>query len=277
MMPLHQQLEARLDVGLLCVGIKTERVERLALGVAHHASGMRRLRARARLAAEFGVDAERIGGVTERAIKPVRPRLAVTGLLAVEAELPGRTVSCDGVLLIARDRLVAHAGEVIVRMIVLAHVLEAEAPVLALAQAALGGAVARRAGAAGPLARRLIGGRPALLAGLHPDAIEDGRVQFHGPIIMRVAPCRLQALSQPWPIPWFFACVVDPMVTICLKHDPEKWIPVFGQDHAPTLSVERDDDSKKSHPDLKRPHAGSRPDQAKIDQRIRPRKPARGG
>src|SRR5262245_11205683 len=31
MMPLHQELEARLDVGLLRVGIETERVQRLAL------------------------------------------------------------------------------------------------------------------------------------------------------------------------------------------------------------------------------------------------------
>src|SRR4051812_36421726 len=32
-----------------------------------------------------------------------------------------------------------------------------------------------------------------------------------------------------------------------LEHDPEKWVPVFGKDHAPTINVERDDDSKKSH------------------------------
>src|SRR5262249_18829361 len=31
------------------------------------------------------------------------------------------------------------------------------------------------------------------------------------------------------------------------EHDPEKWIPVFGKGHAPTIKVERDDDSKKSH------------------------------
>jgi hypothetical protein len=33
------------------------------------------------------------------------------------------------------------------------------------------------------------------------------------------------------------------------EHDPEKWVPVFGKDHAPT-KLERDDDSKKSHPAL---------------------------
>src|SRR5215217_2632596 len=31
-----------------------------------------------------------------------------------------------------------------------------------------------------------------------------------------------------------------------LEHDPEKWIPAFGKDHAPS-NLERDDDSKKSH------------------------------
>jgi hypothetical protein len=30
-----------------------------------------------------------------------------------------------------------------------------------------------------------------------------------------------------------------------LEHDPEKWKPVFGKDHAPTKGMERDDDSKK--------------------------------
>ena len=32
-----------------------------------------------------------------------------------------------------------------------------------------------------------------------------------------------------------------------LEHDPEKWEPVFGKDHAPAKRIERDDDSKKSH------------------------------
>ena len=32
-----------------------------------------------------------------------------------------------------------------------------------------------------------------------------------------------------------------------IEHDPEKWIPVFGTDHAPVAKLERDDYSKKSH------------------------------
>src|SRR5258705_5897628 len=35
-----------------------------------------------------------------------------------------------------------------------------------------------------------------------------------------------------------------------LEHDPQKWVPVFRKDHAQTKNIERDDDSKKSHPAL---------------------------
>jgi hypothetical protein len=37
-----------------------------------------------------------------------------------------------------------------------------------------------------------------------------------------------------------------------LARDPEKWEPVFGKDHAQNKNLERDDDSKKNHPALKR-------------------------
>jgi hypothetical protein len=32
-----------------------------------------------------------------------------------------------------------------------------------------------------------------------------------------------------------------------LEHDPKKWAPVLGKDHAQTNNLERDDDSKKNH------------------------------
>src|SRR5262249_3483262 len=35
-----------------------------------------------------------------------------------------------------------------------------------------------------------------------------------------------------------------------LKHDPEKWVPVFGKRSCSTKKLARDDDSKKSHPAL---------------------------
>src|SRR5262249_5005191 len=31
-----------------------------------------------------------------------------------------------------------------------------------------------------------------------------------------------------------------------IEHDPEKWIPVFGRDHAPTKKLTRDDDSRQT-------------------------------
>src|SRR5687768_12510248 len=38
-------------------------------------------------------------------------------------------------------------------------------------------------------------------------------------------------------------------------HDPEKWTPVFGKDHAQNKELERDDDSKKSRHALACPGA----------------------
>jgi DNA-binding transcriptional regulator YdaS (Cro superfamily) len=35
-----------------------------------------------------------------------------------------------------------------------------------------------------------------------------------------------------------------------LEHDPEKWAPVFGKRSCSSKKIERDDDSKKSHPAL---------------------------
>src|SRR5207245_3304920 len=60
---------------------------------------------------------------------------------AIDPDLPGRTMAGDRLLLVFCDRILAHPGEEIVRVIILAHVLEAEAPVFALAQPALRGAM----------------------------------------------------------------------------------------------------------------------------------------
>ena len=39
-------------------------------------------------------------------------------------------------------------------------------------------------------------------------------------------------------------------VSKLLEHDPEKWIPVFPKRSCSNKKIERDDDSKKSHPAL---------------------------
>src|SRR5262249_35911096 len=43
-----------------------------------------------------------------------------------------------------------------------------------------------------------------------------------------------------------------------LEHDPEKWEPVFGKRSCSNKELERDDDSKKSHPALERRYTGTR-------------------
>src|SRR5207253_1399031 len=84
-------------------------------------------------------------------------------------------------------------------MVVLAHMLEAEAPIFALAQPSLGCSMGRRAGAAGPLAAGPIGARPAVLTRLDPDAVENGRVEFHNPSLcgLRRPGCKLCLPSRP--------------------------------------------------------------------------------
>jgi hypothetical protein len=50
-----------------------------------------------------------------------------------------------------------------------------------------------------------------------------------------------------------------PRARVCveaLEHDPEKWMPVFGQRSCSNKGIERDDDSKKSHLALAFGHEG---------------------
>ena len=105
-------------------------------------------------------------------------RAAFGGAFAADrTHFPGRTVAGDRVLLIFRDRVVAHAGEEIVRIVVFAHVLEAELPILAGAQPAFRRAVRRRRGAVRPLASRKLRAAAAVLVGLDPDPIKERRVR----------------------------------------------------------------------------------------------------
>jgi hypothetical protein len=78
------------------------------------------------------------------------------------------------VLLEGLDGIVAHAGEVVVRGVVLAHVVDAEAPVLALLAPPLRRAKRARAAAAIPLAFGLLRPLAGLLGGrLDADAVEQ--------------------------------------------------------------------------------------------------------
>src|SRR5206468_1749350 len=95
---------------------------------------------------------------------------------AVHAHLPGRTMADDRVLLVARDVVGGHPGEEIVGVVVLTHVIEAEAPVFVVAGAPLGRPIDRGAVAARPFTARVLGPQPAIPVGLDPDAVEQGRV-----------------------------------------------------------------------------------------------------
>ena len=65
-------------------------------------------------------------------------------------------------------------------MIVVAHVMKAEAPIFARAQAPLGRPMGGVLAATGPIAGRIARSRAAVLCGLDPDAVEQRRVELHG-------------------------------------------------------------------------------------------------
>ena len=99
----------------------------------------------------------------------------------------------DCVLLVGRDGIVRHAGEIIVGGVVLAHMREAEAPELPLAPAALGRAVDAGQPTADLVAdlrglARLVAGRP------DPDPIEERRVEVHRGSIMRASAPRAKVV-----------------------------------------------------------------------------------
>src|SRR5690606_15179354 len=116
--------------------------ERLALGIAHRTGFGARLLLGAHALAE---QAEGIAPAVETI--EVGPRMALSG-----AHLPGRPVTGQRILLIGHDRGIVHAGEEIIVLIVLAHVIETVAPIILLAPAALGRAMRRFLLAADPFA-----------------------------------------------------------------------------------------------------------------------------
>jgi hypothetical protein len=62
-------------------------------------------------------------------------------------------------------------------------------------------------------------------------------------VIIMLLATFLTATAASWPL-------IEPVAFHALEHDPEKWTPVFRKDHAQNKNIERDDDSKKSHPAL---------------------------
>ena len=118
------------------------------------------------------------------AAQPPEPRNSLpvrraAAFAADRAHFPGRTVAGDRFLLIFRDRVLAHAGEEIVRIVVFADVAEAELPIFGRAQPALRRAVGCRRVAARPLAAGKLRPQAAVLVGLDPDPVKQRRVRSH--------------------------------------------------------------------------------------------------
>src|ERR1700686_2053861 len=153
MMALYQHLEPGLDIGPLGIGFKAEHVEGAALGIENLATLRRRPRM-AGLRAGLAEHGERVRRFPLGGAKGAAGAPGSRTLTADRAHFPGRTVAGDGFLLIKRHGIVGHAGEIIVGIVVFAHVLEAEPPILVGLQPALWRAMSRRRLAARPLAWR---------------------------------------------------------------------------------------------------------------------------
>src|SRR4029079_1628780 len=173
MMALHQHLEARFDDDLGGADLEPERLERLARGVVHGALAPARLCTGIALArAELTEHAERIGCAVGARREAIARKARLAAVATERAELPGRQVTGQRVFLVRRHRVVGHTREEIVAVIVLAHVIETETPVLPFLAAALRRAMRRKTLAPRPLAIFILRRATAVVLGLDPNAIE---------------------------------------------------------------------------------------------------------
>src|SRR5271169_4746156 len=177
MVPLHQGLELRFDIGAAGVVFKAERFERAALGIEYLARLGRGFRLRGAAGAGLAEQRKRVVGRKIGAAEALRH--APGALAADRAHLPGWPVAGQRILLVFRDRVVAHAGEKIVRTVVFADMFEAEPPIFSGAFTALRGAMRCRRVASGPVAAGKLRAQAAILVRLHPDSIEQRRVVTH--------------------------------------------------------------------------------------------------
>src|SRR5262249_15508684 len=96
---------------------------------------------------------------------------------------PCRAVAGERVLLVGHYGRIAHAREEIVRLVIFAHMVETEAPVVLFTAAAFGRAVCRLFLATVPLAAGPTSIRTAVLLRFDTDAIKKRRVEFHDRIL----------------------------------------------------------------------------------------------
>src|SRR3990170_2328053 len=180
---LNQFLEARLDVGLSGGVFKIELAQALPL------EALKRplWRPGCLGGSAIGEHPERIVGgeaVGEAAGARAVAR-ATVARPGIDADEPGRTVPGRVVLLVLDHLFVGETGKIIIPLVVLAHMVEAEAMILALLAAALGRGVEARLLAPLPFASRTGIAQQAVLVRLDAQAVEEFRVELHGAGIMR--------------------------------------------------------------------------------------------
>jgi hypothetical protein len=171
MVTFHQFLESRLDLRPRRRLLQSESVQGLALSIEDGSPpfrlGASPVRARC---AELTQDIERIRRSPAFIKKPANSSFR-TFLTAHRSHTPSRQVSREGVLLISRHRVIAHAGEVIIGLVVFADMGETEFPVFVFPIAPFRRAVACLLSTVRPVAARPFGLQPAVLGRLDPDAI----------------------------------------------------------------------------------------------------------
>src|SRR5262249_15700807 len=163
-----QFLETRLDFGALSALLQTKRVQCFAFGVARPSPlGLAvKLTATNTAPAELTENIERIGA----RIFGVEAAFCSRTSDAACPELPGREVTGERILLITRHRVVAHASEKIIRVIVFADVIETETPVLVFSVTSFRRTMCCRLLAIRPVTAP-VGYSPAVLIGFDPNAI----------------------------------------------------------------------------------------------------------
>src|SRR6516164_3877744 len=111
-MPFDQGLELRLDIGAFSIRFKAENVERPALCIENLASLRRGARMTGVPRTPFAEQRKRIVGRPVRIAKA--PRRGTGALATDRTHFPGRPMPGQGLLLVFRNCIFAHASEEIV-------------------------------------------------------------------------------------------------------------------------------------------------------------------
>ena len=113
------------------------------------------------------------------------PPFAARGVLA---HFPGRAVADHRVLLVGKDRGIAHSGEIIVGLVIFPHMIDAELPEAAFFVTALWCAVRPRLGTSRMLAtRRFRFGASPAASRRYADLVKEFRLRVHGGLIIAPA------------------------------------------------------------------------------------------